>query len=45
VVTESDEACDARFMSGDGQLLGFALLGTATTQRQALVGQVPGLLT
>lgn len=44
VVTESDEACDARFMSGDGQLLGFALLGTATTQRQALVGQVPGLL-
>lgn len=45
VVTQSDEACDARFMSGDGQLLGFALLGTATTQRQALVGQIPGLLT
>lgn len=45
VVTQSDEACDARFMSGDGQLLGFALLGTATAQRQALVGQVPGLLT
>ena len=44
VVTQSDEACDARFMSGDGQLLGFALLGTATAQRQALVGQVPGLL-
>lgn len=44
-VTLTDDACDARFMSGDGQLLGFALLGTATTQRQALVTQVPGLLT
>lgn len=44
-VTLTDDACDARFMSGDGQLLGFALLGTATTQRQALVAQVPGLLT
>jgi rubredoxin-NAD+ reductase len=43
-VTLSDEGCDARFISGDGQLLGFALLGAATTQRQALVGQVPGLL-
>jgi rubredoxin-NAD+ reductase len=40
----SEDACDARFHSGDGQLLGFALLGTATSQRQALVGQVPGLL-
>lgn len=44
-VTLTDDACDARFMSGDGQLLGFALLGTVTAQRQALVGQVPGLLT
>jgi rubredoxin---NAD+ reductase len=44
-VTLTDDACDARFMSGDGQLLGFALLGSATTQRQALVTQVPGLLT
>jgi rubredoxin-NAD+ reductase len=44
-VTLTDAACDARFMSGDGQLLGFALLGTATTQRQALVALVPGLLT
>ncbi len=43
-VTLTDDACDARFLSGDGQLLGFALLGTATTQRQALVIQVPGLL-
>ena len=44
-VTLTDDGCDARFMSGDGQLLGFALLGTATSQRQALVAQVPGLLT
>lgn len=43
-VTLTDDACDARFLSGDGQLLGFALLGTATTQRQALLTQVPGLL-
>ncbi len=41
----TDDACDARFQSGDGQLLGFALLGAATAQRQALVGSVPGLLT
>ena len=40
----TEDACDARFLSGDGQLLGFALLGTATSQRQALVAQVPGLL-
>jgi rubredoxin-NAD+ reductase len=43
-VTLSDDGCDARFHSGDGQLLGFALLGSATAQRQALVPQVPGLL-
>ena len=40
----SEEGCDARFLSGDGQLLGFALLGSATGQRQALAAQVPGLL-
>ncbi len=40
----SEEGCDARFLSGDGQLLGFALLGSATAQRQALAAQVPGLL-
>ena len=43
-VTTTDEACDARFVSADGVLLGFALLGTATTQRQALVATVPALL-
>jgi rubredoxin-NAD+ reductase len=43
-VTTSDDACDARFTSGEGQLLGFALLGTATSQKQALATLVPGLL-
>jgi len=43
-VVMSDDGCEARFHSADGQLLGFALLGTATSQRQALVAQVPGLL-
>ena len=40
----SEEGCDARCLSGDGHLLGFALLGSATAQRQALAAQVPGLL-
>ena len=39
----SDEGCDARFHDGNGQLLGFALLGAATKQRQVLASQVPGL--
>ncbi|HZE91908.1 MAG TPA: FAD-dependent oxidoreductase [Rhizobacter sp.] len=43
-VTLDDAGCDARFHSGDGQLLGFALLGAATSQRQVLATQVPGLL-
>jgi rubredoxin-NAD+ reductase len=43
-VTIDDAGCDARFHSGDGQLLGFALLGAATSQRQSLATQVPGLL-
>lgn len=38
-----DEGCDARFHDGNGQLLGFALLGAATKQRQVLASQVPGL--
>ena len=38
------DACDARFVGPDGTLRGFALLGTATTQRQALVATVPTLL-
>jgi len=42
-VALSDEGCDARFHDGNGQLLGFALLGAATKQRQVLASQVPGL--
>jgi rubredoxin-NAD+ reductase len=41
----SDDACVARFTGADGQLLGFALLGAAVSQRQALAAQVPGWLT
>ena len=43
-VSLSDDACDARFLSPDSALLGFALLGAATSQRQALAATVPGLL-
>lgn len=38
------DACCARFLDADGRLLGFALLGTATAQRQALAALVPPLL-
>lgn len=38
------DACVARFVGGDAQLLGFALLGTATSQKQVLGAGVPGLL-
>ena len=31
----------ARFTDSGGALLGFALMGTATAQRQALAAQVP----
>ncbi len=40
----SDDAIDARCVDAQGHLLGFALLGAATAQRQALVTQLPGLL-
>lgn len=40
----AETACVARFVDPHGSLLGFALLGTATTQRQALAAQVPGWL-
>lgn len=45
-VTEVDEGLEARFLGGpDGQqLLGFALQGKATAQRQALAAQVPATL-
>jgi rubredoxin-NAD+ reductase len=38
------DALEARFLGADGTLLGFALMGSATVQRQALAAQVPGLL-
>ena len=44
LVKTTDDACDARFIGLDGALLGFALLGAATTQRQTLVATVPALL-
>ena len=45
-VTEVEEGLEARFLGGtDGQqLLGFALQGKATAQRQALAAQVPATL-
>ena len=43
-VTSSPNGCDARFMPADGQLLGFARLGSATAQKQALALLVPLLL-
>jgi rubredoxin-NAD+ reductase len=35
---------EARFESADGKLLGFALLGTATSQRAALTKELPPIL-
>src|SRR3990167_9206212 len=49
VVTSSDDALEARFVSASSselseQLLGFALQGKAVSQRQALVAQMPAPL-
>jgi rubredoxin-NAD+ reductase len=38
------DALEARFVDADGALRGFALMGGATTQRQALAALVPALL-
>jgi rubredoxin-NAD+ reductase len=43
-VTSSDGGCEARFVGGESRLLGFALLGSATAQKQALAAQVPALI-
>ena len=43
-VQSDAQALEARFHGVDGRLLGFALMGSATAQRQALAAQVPGLL-
>jgi rubredoxin-NAD+ reductase len=42
VVDAGDDACEARFVNADDQLLGFALLGAATAKKQALTALVPG---
>ena len=49
VVNETDEAIEARFVApasagASEQLLGFALQGKATAQRQAFAAQVPAVL-
>ncbi len=41
----SEGGCDARFHAPDGTLLGFAVLGAATSQKQALAAQITGALT
>ncbi len=43
-VKAGDDGLEARFEGAGGRLLGFALLGAATAQRQALAAQVPGLI-
>lgn len=43
-VERTEEALTARFVDAQGRLLGFALMGSATSQRQALAAQVPGFL-
>ncbi len=44
LVTLDDAQCSAQFLAGDGALLGFALQGKATAQRQALAARVAPLL-
>ena len=43
-VDATADALEARFHAVDGTLLGFALMGSATSRRQALAATVPGLL-
>jgi rubredoxin---NAD+ reductase len=43
-VATTDDGCDARFIGTDGSILGFALLGAATAQKQTLAAQVAGWL-
>jgi rubredoxin---NAD+ reductase len=44
-VTTTDDGCDARFIATDSSVMGFALLGAATAQKQTLAAQVAGWLT
>jgi rubredoxin---NAD+ reductase len=41
-ITLSESSAEAHYRNSEGALLGFALMGTATAQRQSLVGQVGG---
>ncbi|MEO8124293.1 MAG: FAD-dependent oxidoreductase [Burkholderiales bacterium] len=43
-VQTGEDALEAHFRSDDGALLGFALMGAATSQRQSLAALVPGLI-
>ncbi|SMC25071.1 rubredoxin-NAD+ reductase [Andreprevotia lacus DSM 23236] len=43
-VEASEAGVDARFVAADGSLLGFALLGEASKQRQALAPSLPAVL-
>ncbi|GGP27542.1 NAD(P)/FAD-dependent oxidoreductase [Silvimonas amylolytica] len=43
-VNVTEEGVDARFINGQGQLLGFALCGAATKERQSLLPQLPPVL-
>jgi rubredoxin---NAD+ reductase len=44
LVESAADALTARYVGADGRLLGFVLMGGATSQRQALAAQVPGLI-
>ena len=43
-VEQTDDAVEASFLGADGSLLGFALMGKATSQRQAWAARVPALI-
>ncbi|AZN36355.1 NAD(P)/FAD-dependent oxidoreductase [Iodobacter ciconiae] len=43
-VSPVEGGIDARFVGARGELLGFALLGAATKEKQALTGQLPAVL-
>lgn len=43
-VQTAEDAVEAHFVGADGQLLGFALLGAATKQRQILSAKLPPVL-
>jgi rubredoxin-NAD+ reductase len=43
-INSMEGGLEARFESSDGKLLGFALLGSATAQRGALIKELPPIL-